>query len=81
MEQVVNLLFIYNYKMIHINYNEYDRFMWGTFLWRYSETQLRLWFGKIYRLLQDQANKGPVKTLKYTAIGFHLPFKVSFTCN
>nr|KAJ0196702.1 hypothetical protein LSAT_V11C700374510 [Lactuca sativa] len=65
-----------NYKMIYIDYNEYDRFAWRTFLWRYSKTQLRLWFGRIYIYLRDQANVGSVKTLKYTVTGFHLPFNL-----
>nr|KAJ0193753.1 hypothetical protein LSAT_V11C800433720 [Lactuca sativa] len=44
----------------------YDMFAYGTYLWRYSETQLRLWFGKIYRYLRDNESVGYTKMMKYT---------------
>nr|KAJ0225783.1 hypothetical protein LSAT_V11C100022060 [Lactuca sativa] len=53
----------------------YDMFAWGTYLWRYSETQLRLWFGKINRYLRDNESVGYTKMIKYTVTGFQLPFK------
>ncbi|CAI9301822.1 unnamed protein product [Lactuca saligna] len=59
----------------------WNRFVWGMYLWMYSETQLRLWFGKIYRYLRDNESVGYANMMKYTVTGFQLPFKVSFTCN
>nr|KAJ0202455.1 hypothetical protein LSAT_V11C600314230 [Lactuca sativa] len=43
---------------------------------RYSETQLRLWFGKIYRYLRDNEGEGYTKMMKYSVLGFQFPFKI-----
>ncbi|CAI9267522.1 unnamed protein product [Lactuca saligna] len=50
-------------------------FAWRTYLWRYSETQSRLWFGKISKYLRDNEDEGYTKTMKYTLLGFQFPFK------
>ncbi|CAI9302771.1 unnamed protein product [Lactuca saligna] len=61
------------------NVYNWNRFAWSAFLWRCSEIQLRLLFRKIHRYLRDQANVGPVKTLKYTVTSFHLPLSLHVT--
>ncbi|CAI9269440.1 unnamed protein product [Lactuca saligna] len=62
------------YMLADSQYN-WNMFAWGMYLWRYNETQLRFWFGKIYMYLRDNESVGYTKMMKYTVTGFQLPFK------
>ncbi|CAI9296056.1 unnamed protein product [Lactuca saligna] len=63
------------YELADSQYN-WNRFVWGAYLWSYSETQLRLGFGQIYRYLRDNESVGYVKMMKYTMTSFQLSAKV-----
>ncbi|CAH1445498.1 unnamed protein product [Lactuca virosa] len=61
------------------NIDDWNRFAWGTYFWKYTSRFMRGMFKKIeeFRVLK-QSNPESKKVHKYTIVGFMLPFKVTF---
>nr|KAJ0209221.1 hypothetical protein LSAT_V11C400196230 [Lactuca sativa] len=58
------------------NRDNWNRFAWGTYLWRYTSRMMRGMFKKIVEFRQfKEANLESKKIHKYTVPGFMLPFK------
>ncbi|CAH1442700.1 unnamed protein product [Lactuca virosa] len=59
------------------NIDDWNRFAWGTYFWKYTSSLMRGMFKKIeeFRVLK-QANPESKKVHKYTVPGFMLPFKI-----
>nr|KAJ0212802.1 hypothetical protein LSAT_V11C400222780 [Lactuca sativa] len=61
------------------NIDDWNRFAWGTYFWKYTSRMMRGMFEKIEEFRQfKQANPESRKGHKYTVPGFMLPFKVTF---
>nr|KAJ0190688.1 hypothetical protein LSAT_V11C800453850 [Lactuca sativa] len=58
------------------NIDDWNRFAWGTYFWKYTSRMMRGMFEKIEEFRQfKQANPESRKGHKYTIPGFMLPFK------
>ncbi|CAI9294167.1 unnamed protein product [Lactuca saligna] len=59
------------------NRDDWNRFAWGMYLWRYTSRMMRGMFKKIVEFRQfKEANPESKKIHKYTVPGFMLPFKI-----
>nr|KAJ0204815.1 hypothetical protein LSAT_V11C500240630 [Lactuca sativa] len=58
------------------NIDDWNRFAWGTYIWKYTSCMMRAMFEKIEEFREfKQANPESKKGHKYTVPGFILPFK------
>ncbi|CAI9272394.1 unnamed protein product [Lactuca saligna] len=59
------------------NRDDWNKFAWGTYFWRYTSQMMREMFKKIVEFRQfKEAHPESKKIHKYTVPGFMLPFKI-----
>ncbi|CAI9298275.1 unnamed protein product [Lactuca saligna] len=59
------------------NIDDWNKFAWGTYFWKYASRMMRGMFEKIEEFREfKQANPESKKGHKYTVPGFMLPFKI-----